>query len=475
MSNLSFAISFEKFLLSLNPADLPEARHLSRDFVRLYARRIAEGFTNTPPAPTYKKSVYEYKSDIYGITISSKLSNAVIARAKCKKFWTRAIEKKVNEERLAYEARNKIVGEQRTAKRKIAEPPQLYCSNKTLERDIEKKRLNEKNLSKQIVTNIKTKKSESLLVISKRNEENRAKETYHITKNLEHLAEKNNFKWLFITLTAPSMYHPNPSKGKCKYEYSAGVKASHEYIQTRWERIQSVLDRRGIPAAPDSYFGIRTVEPHKDGSIHWHILIFASENKIDNIIKAFREKFNTDTAAKIVLGRDSGKQGSAKAASYLYKYISKSLSKKEEKQSKQDQKEDAIREANDLASTRNKDRVQAAIRALRLRQYQLIGISNLKTIYTAINKINLTDVEAQPDSPLFFIKNSIWRKRLGFYSMLKNKEFFKAGGSVRLIKESTTNSYGEPIKRIVGIKIGDKIFGNEPTYRVEIVRHRTPD
>src|SRR5690606_1259215 len=137
---------------------------------------------------------------------------------------------------------------------------------------------------------------------------------YHIIKNLEHLADENSFKWLFITLTAPAEYHPNPAKGKRRYNDQLGIAASHEYIRTKWSQIQSVLSSRGIPACPESYFGVRTVEPHKDGSMHWHILLFAKATLLKDIIKAIREKFKTKASATIVIGRDHTEKGSAKAA-----------------------------------------------------------------------------------------------------------------------------------------------------------------
>ncbi|MBK5519757.1 replication endonuclease [Pseudomonas sp. TH10] len=467
MNATTFQVPVEKFLFSLKHADLPEARLLSPDFVRLYAKIIAEGFATNPPTPTKTEKGYEYKTEVYGVIITSNILNAVKARAKCKKFWARTIEKKSNEGRLAHEAKNKIVGKTRCKSKKSEVPAQLYCSNETLKRDIEKKRRNESSLSKHTVTNMKTKKSENLLTIVKKNEENKVSETYHIAKNLEHLAEQNNFRWLFITLTAPAKYHPNPTKGKCNYDPEISIKDSHKYIGLMWGRIKSILNKRGIPAAPNSYFGIRTVEPHKDGSMHWHILIFTSDNHLNEIIKAIREKFQTDVAATIVIGRDSKDKGCAKAASYLYKYIAKSLSKKEEKQNKQEETLDKAREAKDLATTKNKKRVQAAIKAISARQYQLIGVSNLKTMYSKINKLDLADVVTTPKSPLEFIKNNIWRNKLGFYHMLKNDGMFKKGGSVSLLTQPTNNSYGEIRQKIIGIKIGDVVISNDSIYKIE--------
>ncbi|WP_167376754.1 replication endonuclease [Pseudomonas guineae] len=467
MTNPIFKYNFEKFLISLETYDLPDARHLSIDFVRMYAHRISEHFTTRPPTPTEIKKTYEYNSGIYGITIKSKNPEGVIARAKCKKFWTRSIEKKVNESRLNYEARNKIVGEQQNEKNSSNKQTQLYCSDKTLKRTKEKSDRNEKTLSKCFVTHIKTGKTENLLEVAKRNEENRASETYHIVKNLEHLADEIGFKWVFITLTAPAKYHPNPAKGKRRYDYKLSVGASHEYIKCQWARIQSVLNTRGIPASPETYFGLRTVEPHKDGSMHWHMLLFVNAELIEKIIKAIREKFKTKASATIVIGREHAEKGSAKAASYIYKYISKSLSKKEQAKSAQNDIDDDTREKSDLATIRNKHRVQAAIKAIGARQYQSIGVNNLITMYRKINKLNMDKLDIPTGSLAELIKEKIWRNKLGFYYMLKNNEPFQNGGNISLVTEPSRNSYGEPTKRVIAIKIGSMVVSTESEYKIE--------
>ncbi|WP_137886791.1 replication endonuclease [Pseudomonas sp. 2FE] len=350
-------------------------------------------------------------------------------------------------------------------------PVQLYCSDKTLKRIKEKSDRNKKSLSKLAVKNIKTGETKNLLEIATKNEETRALETYHIIKNLEHLADENGFKWLFITLTAPAEYHPNPAKGKRRYNYQLGIVASHKYISTKWGQIQSVLSARDIPACSESYFGVRTVEPHKDGSMHWHILLFARTTLIENIIKAIREKFKTEASATIVIGKDYTEKGSAKAASYIYKYISKSLSQKEQEQCAQDEMHDDIREENDLATIRNKSRVQAAIKAIRARQYQYIGVNRLTTMYRKINKLKMDKLDIPPGSLPAFIKEKIWRNRLGFYHMLKNIEPFKKGGDIRLVTEPSCNSYGEPTKRVIAIRIGDMMISTESEYKIERIRH----
>jgi|GEM_PF-3269158 len=447
-----------------NLANLPPARILSPAGVRIYAKAIASYYVENPPtAITKYKSKFELKTDFYDVKISSQLFSAVILRSQCKQFWRSELEKKSNQDRLDYEARNRIVGVSKDPK--TSKKQQLYCSDATLQRLQEKQAANESSLASQYILNTATGETASLLEVVRSKEESKVAEIYNLCKSLERLSDSQSFKWLFITLTAPAKHHPNPSKGKNRYDKNIGIKSSHEYINKNWKKIRAILNRRGIPASPDSYFGFRTVEPHKDGSIHWHLIVFTAQSTIDDIQKAIHEKFPTQAAAKIMLG-ESG-PGSAKASSYIFKYITKAFSKKEASQIDVDEAIDSHREAEDLASMRNKERVQAAIKALNIRQFQLFGVKNLITTFRKINSLKLNDTTPEEGTILEYIKNEIWRNPNGYFNMLSNSELFDKESEVRLIMEDSSNSYGEPIKKCTGIKLGTKFFPNESIYKIE--------
>lgn len=452
---------------AFNFPSLPPARHLSRGRVETYANEISLYFMQHPPKEIVKnKSKSLFNTGILGIIITSKTSNSVILRAQCKKFWKRELEKKANEGRLHYEAKNGIVG--KTNRQDHTQDPQLYCSDETLQREKEKKNANECALAGYYVHNTKTGEKIGLLEIVNGKGDCKVAEVYNLCKSLERLAEAQDFRWLFITFTAPAQYHPNPSEGKRRYDRRLGLKDSHDYIGHRWNKIRAVLNSRKIPAGPASYFGFRTVEPHKDGSIHWHLMLFTSPNLISGITKAIREKFPTDTAAKIVLGETG--PGTAKAASYIFKYLTKAFSKKDIAQTAADEATDTERESNDLASMRNKERVQAAIKALNVRQFQPFGVKNLVTTFRKINALKLDDVHPEKGSALEYIKEKIWRNRDGYLEMLSNDELFGRNAEVSLIMESAENRYGEPTKKCKGIKIGKRVFPNDSVYEIKRIQ-----
>lgn len=446
--------------ITLTPSTFPPARLLSRRSVLYLARRLAEHFTNQQYLkPEREGSFFLLHTKVYGITIQSKIESATVMRSQCKKFWQQSLEKKVNEDRLNHEAKNAILGGPEI---NDGRTPQLYCSNETLERENEKRKDNEEKLSRYKVVDLKNKTEESLLSIALKNEENRISELYFIAKNFERLAGEKKFNWIFVTLTAPAKYHPNPSKGKNSYDPSVGIKGSHDYLKHSWTNIRSILNERGIPTSPDHYFGFRTVEPHKDGSLHWHLLIFVDEKYLPKVTQAIREKFPGEVQAKIVLG--SKDEGCASAASYLYKYITKSLSRSKSTDSESDI--DNNREQNDLASLRNKERVQAALKAIAARQYQPFGICNLGTAFRKINKLDLQNISPQSGSVLDFVKSEIWRNPNGYFNMLKNRDIFTINAEIKLIKTPIFNSYGEPIQKVIGIRIGQQDFIDDKKYRI---------
>lgn len=449
--------------LVFSTANLPAAHTLSRNGVLFLAARLATHFSNkSAPEPSRLGSRYLLKTEVYDILVVSNTESAIYKRLSCKRFWRRSLEKKVNEERLSYEARNALVGGQ---PKNDMERVQNYCSDKTLKREQMKRKDNEEKMSRYKVVNTKTKEEESLLTIALSNERNRVNELYFTAKSLEKLANENNLKWMFVTLTAPPRYHPNPLKGNRSYDLTVGIKGSHEYIKGLWVKIRSILARRGVNASPSNYFGFRTVEPHKDGSIHWHLLIFCSEVAQEKIATAISEKFPGKHAAEIIYGKEG--YGCASAATYLYKYIAKSVSKDASTHhGVQESAEDEIREGNDLASLRNKERVQAALKALGIRQYQIFGVCNLTTIFKKINRLDLQVVDPPQDSILGLVKAKIWRNPDGYLNMIKNAEIFTSGSDIQLIKEPALTSYGEPTKKIVGIMIGASEFRNDSTYRI---------
>lgn len=456
------------YLLSITPERLPPAYTLTRRQVLVLALRLSSLNANQKHETYLSKRKYYIETKIYGIRIESDTKNGAIAKASCAKFWRNALEKKVNLERIDFEARHKLIGGSNS------ENKEIYSSNATVKRMREKTEASNQALSKLSVKNTMTGEEFSMLSIANASFSNRFNELYCFTKNFEAMAKENDMDWIFVTLTAPPEFHPNPSSlnSKCSYNPELGVKASHTYINSAWKIIRAMLSKWGIRASPTTYFGARTVEVHKDGCIHWHLLIFIQSALIHSFTKACGEKFSLPGQFKTVLGDDS--KGSA--SSYVFKYIMKEFDTNTldpsitARLTEADGRRDAEREQMDLASIENSERVRAAIRALGIRQYQTIGLLRVTTLLRKINKLDLADIVDTHDTILAFIRNQVWRNPMGLKNLLHKPHIFCQGDgeypAIRLIKESTLSRYGEDRERVIGIEIDGLKFVSKGLYKI---------
>ena len=148
---------------------------------------------------------------------------------------------------------------------------------------------------------------------------------------IEEIAKENGDIGIFYTLTAPSKYHPylsKPCKPNPKYgNYSPAD--TQKYMNKVWARIRAKLKRLGVQP-----YGFRVVEPHHDGTPHWHILLFAPKDDIQTI---------TETIRHYTLQEDPYERGAQKhratvelidpnkgsATGYIAKYIAKNIDGKD--------------------------------------------------------------------------------------------------------------------------------------------------
>ena len=278
----SHAIERALYSISITPKSLPPARALTRQHVLTLAVRLASLHATKANNVYLSRGKYRIKTGFYGIVIEADTKSGVTAKSACVRFWRNSLENKANLERLKFEAKNRQIGGPNS------ENTEIYCSDATVKRMREKTAASNKCLSKMTVKNIVTGDEFSMLDIANASFSNRFNELYSFTKNFEAMAKSQKMDWIFVTLTAPPEFHPNPSSpnSKCSYKSELGVKASHTYINNAWKRIRAILYKRGINASPTTYFGARTVEVHKDGCIHWHLLIFINHALIHAFNKA---------------------------------------------------------------------------------------------------------------------------------------------------------------------------------------------
>ncbi|MCX9115986.1 replication endonuclease [Providencia rettgeri] len=152
---------------------------------------------------------------------------------------------------------------------------------------------------------------------------------------IERVAKERGDIGMFITLTCPSKYHPTKQrKGKNKGDLHAVLnhkwkdeaytpKDGQRYLVKVWSRIRSAFNDNNI-----NIYGVRVVEPHHDGTPHWHMLLFvdkASRAKAIDIIRkrALKEDGNEAGAQKYRFECKHMNRGGA--VGYIAKYIAKNI------------------------------------------------------------------------------------------------------------------------------------------------------
>lgn len=446
----------------IDPTLLPPLHTLSSKQISYLAIGIAAHYiANRKQDIDVTNGYAKLQTDFYGLVVSGRSRAAVNSKSRSRKYWRHKIQYEADISRLNFEAAQRIVGGS-------LPDAEIYASNTTLQKIREKKAAIEKYLSGKAIVDTRSGKKILLSKLACQASVNRFNELYWISKNFEAIASSRNMGWLFVTYTAPPEYHPNPLKGKCSYDPDLGVKASHLYILSAWARIRSLLNKWGIKSGIDTYFGIRTAETHKDGSVHWHLLVFAASDITQCFIDASAEHFPHHGQMKVEVG--DPKIGSA--SSYIFKYLAKGFDRSVTQidGSTMDAEADESREQSDLASIRNGERVRAALKTMRVRQYQPFGVNNVLTLVRFINKLGEDDFSAHASELAITVKTEIWRHPQGLKYLLEHPELFiKYNGTAPLmiIREETTTVYGEKSSKPIGLKIGDHLIHTQGRFSME--------
>ncbi len=145
-------------------------------------------------------------------------------------------------------------------------------------------------------------------------------------KGFETIANELGWQGVFVTVTAPSHFHPQLHRGGANPRYTgATVRDAQQWLCATWSRVRAQLDRDGV-----RYYGVRVAEPHHDGTPHWHMLLFVASNLrkqlTATIVNGWLKEYGADPGAyqrRVTVQRIDRSKGSA--TGYLAKYIAKNL------------------------------------------------------------------------------------------------------------------------------------------------------
>jgi hypothetical protein len=208
------------------------------------------------------------------------------------------------------------------------------------------------------------------------NPRNRRNETMMRIGGLEDYANEHGHVGVFYTITCPSKYHATHQNGHANGKFQgASPLDSQNYLNQVWARVRSSLQRKGI-----KWYGIRTVEPHHDGTPHWHLLLFLEKRDLPEANRLFRkyalEEDRDESGAfenRFVVEEIDPEKG--RATGYVAKYISKSIDGFEVD-------EDSY--GNDAVESAARIRAWASIWGIR--QFQFMGAPSV-TVYRELRRL----------------------------------------------------------------------------------------
>lgn len=309
-------------------------------------------------------------------------SSAQLARLTCPLWWRRQLR------RLAGRRLEQV---QREAHRVHARAG-IYCSDMTLER-----RRSQKNRNRALLEAIEAINQEGqvytlaeLAELGLANPDHRRAELMLRIRDTEAEARRAGHQGMFYTVTTPSRFHPvlqRSAQRNPRYDGSTPRDAQH-YLQQLWAKVRAKLARDGL-----AVYGIRVVEPHHDGTPHWHLLIWMRPEHEDQVTRTLREYAEAESPQELYDRRGNKTTARFKAvkidpsrgtaAGYVAKYISKNINGQQF--ARQGVEGDHLdRYQHDLDSSA--PRIEAWAATWGIRQFQFVGLPSV-TVWREVRRL----------------------------------------------------------------------------------------
>lgn len=217
----------------------------------------------------------------------------------------------------------------------------------------------------------------------------------------EAIAHDHEHVGVFVTLTAPSKYHSVIQKsGTLNRKYrGATPREVQQYLQKTWARIRAAYGRYSIRP-----YGFRIAEPHHDGCVHWHMLLFMRPCEVDwfcCLVEAYALAEDGDEpgaqSQRVQFERIDAAKGSA--AAYLAKYISKNIDDDSAPAHDEftDEEGNAVKvEMPADAARKASQRVDAWAGVWGIRQFQPIGQPPV-TVWRELRRVSADKVKNAPE------------------------------------------------------------------------------
>ncbi|MGP3146041.1 replication endonuclease [Serratia bockelmannii] len=160
------------------------------------------------------------------------------------------------------------------------------------------------------------------------NPKHRRVEMMITVKGMQDIAETRGDNAFWFTITCPSKYHATlKSSGALNPKWTARtVRDSSDYLVNLFAGVRKKLNRKGL-----RWYGVRVAEPHHDGTVHWHVMVFCrpeDQEAITDILREFairedRAELGNDITPRFQVEQITKEKGSP--LSYIAAYIGKNI------------------------------------------------------------------------------------------------------------------------------------------------------
>ncbi|EPX7410431.1 replication endonuclease [Cronobacter dublinensis] len=266
-------------------------------------------------------------------------------------------------------------------------------------------------------------------------------------RGFEDIASETGMVGDFYTITAPSRYHSVHSKGGFVSQWNGcNPQDTQRYLCGVWAKARAALSRAGIHV-----FGFRVVEPHHDGTPHWHMLLFMRPQDVDAVRDIIcyharisdSEELNTPEALKARFFVEPIDPEIGSATGYIAKYISKNIDGFALDGEKDGETGESLRDMSKAVS--------AWASRWRIRQFQQIGGAPV-TVWRELRRLRGQQL-ADPRMDAVLAAADLASDWASYTDLQGGPLVARRDLIVRLAYEITEqgNEYGEDVHRVQGI------------------------
>lgn len=149
-------------------------------------------------------------------------------------------------------------------------------------------------------------------------------------KGFAEFGEEAGFSAGMFTMTTPSRFHAVLSNGRINPKWEASgkptVRDSADWLAESWALIQARFAKHGI-----AVFGFKFIEPHHDGTVHYHLGLWYPDHVEQQLLRIFRDVMLRESEVganehRFNFTKADKSKGAKGMIGYFLPYISKNTS-----------------------------------------------------------------------------------------------------------------------------------------------------